>query len=67
MRSNQDLAALTLQEFQRFHKAIQKDVFDVIEMKRSVASRNIPGGTAPAQVKKRIRSLQKKLNKNSGK
>jgi len=67
MQSNQDLAALSLEELKRFHGAIQKDVFDVIEMKRSVASRNIPGGTAPAQVKKRIRSLQKKLNKSSGK
>ncbi len=67
VQSNQDLTALTLEEFQRFHGAIQKDVFDVIEMKRSVASRNIPGGTAPAQVKKRIRALQKKLNKSPGK
>jgi argininosuccinate lyase len=65
MQSHQDLAALTVQEFQQFHGAIQKDVFDVIDIKRSVAARNITGGTAPAQVKKRIRALKKKLDKDS--
>lgn len=49
-----DLADLSLQELQAFSGEIEEDVFAVLTLEGSVASRNHFGGTAPAQVKARI-------------
>jgi len=46
-----DLAALPLRTLQRFSPKIGKDVFAALTLEGSVAARNHPGGTAPAQVK----------------
>jgi argininosuccinate lyase len=45
-----DLSDLALAELQQFSAAIGGDVFDVLRLDGSVASRNHIGGTAPAQV-----------------
>ncbi len=45
-----DLAELPLTELQRFAAGIEADVFDVLRVDGSVASRAHPGGTAPARV-----------------
>jgi argininosuccinate lyase len=62
-----DLASLSLKELKGFHRAIKKDIYDFIGVGRSVSSRDIPGGTAPAQVKKRLREIQRMLAKGSEK
>ena len=49
-----DLADLPLAELQAFAPAIGDDVFAVLTLEGSVASRNHPGGTAPAQVRAAI-------------
>jgi argininosuccinate lyase len=49
-----DLAELPLPELQAFAPAIQADAFAVLTLDGSVASRNHPGGTAPAQVRAAI-------------
>jgi argininosuccinate lyase len=46
-----DLAGLPLQTLQRFSKKIGKDVYKCLTLEGSVAARNHPGGTAPAQVR----------------
>jgi argininosuccinate lyase len=46
-----DLADLPLAELQSFADVIGTDVFAVLTLDGSVASRNHPGGTAPAQVR----------------
>jgi len=56
-----DLADLPLKELQRFSARIGKDVFDVLTLDGSVASRNHPGGTAPAQVRAAIRAARAAL------
>lgn len=56
-----DLSSLSLKEFRGYHGSIEKDVYECIDPGRSAAARNIPGGTAPAQVKKRLRRLQRRL------
>ena len=49
-----DLADLPLVDLQVFSSLIGDDVFRVLTLEGSVASRNHPGGTAPAQVRAAI-------------
>ncbi len=53
-----DLSQLTLDELRRFSGAIDEDVFQVLTLEGSVAARNHPGGTAPAQVRAEVARLR---------
>ncbi len=46
-----DLPDLPLDELQQFSEAIEADVYEVLTLEGSVASRDHPGGTAPEQVR----------------
>ncbi len=52
--SNRDLSEMDLGELQEFSNLIERDVFDVLSLEGSVASRNHFGGTAPVQVRAAI-------------
>ncbi len=56
---NCDLPDLSLEDMQSACPEITKDVFDVLGVQNSVASRNSYGGTAPAQVKAQIARWKK--------
>jgi len=56
-----DLAALPLDALQRFSPLIQADVFDVLTLEGSVASRNHVGGTAPSSVRAAIAAARDDL------
>jgi argininosuccinate lyase len=56
-----ELADLTLGELQAFASVIGDDVFAVLTLEGSVASRNHPGGTAPAQVRAAIAAARAAL------
>ena len=56
-----DLPDLTLADMQGVHKGIRADVFDVLGVENSVASRTSYGGTAPAQVRAQIAAWRKVL------
>ena len=60
-RSGRDLSELTLPELQRIHPAVQADVAAVLSLEGSLASRDLPGGTAPAQVRAQVRRLRAEL------
>jgi len=49
-----DLADLPLADLQQFNALIEEDVYAVLTLEGSLASRDHIGGTAPAQVKKAI-------------
>jgi argininosuccinate lyase len=49
-----DLPDLSLADMQSVHAQITADVFDVLGVHNSVASRMSYGGTAPAQVRAQI-------------
>jgi argininosuccinate lyase len=49
-----DLAQLSLEELQSINAAITADVFNVLTVEASVASRKSFGGTAPSEVRKQI-------------
>jgi argininosuccinate lyase len=57
-----DLADLPLKELQQFSNTISDDVYKVLTLAGSVASRNHIGGTAPDQVKQAIARARKVLN-----
>jgi len=48
---SKDLAEMSLAELRGFSEAIEADVFEVLTLEGSVASRSHPGGTAPARVR----------------
>jgi argininosuccinate lyase len=54
-----DLADLPLNDLQKFSSMISDDVYQVLTLEGSVASRNHIGGTAPAQVKLAIARARK--------
>jgi argininosuccinate lyase len=62
-QKHRELADLPLAELKRFSPQIANDVFTVLTLEGSVASRGQPGGTAPAQVRAAIRVARAKLNK----
>ena len=57
-----DLADLPLNELQKFSNMIADDVYKVLTLEGSIASRDHIGGTAPAQVKQAIARARKLLN-----
>ncbi|HZV98045.1 MAG TPA: argininosuccinate lyase [Methylophilaceae bacterium] len=56
-----DLSELPLPELQQFSQQIHEDVYAVLTLEGSLASRNHIGGTAPAQVKLAIGRARQKL------
>jgi argininosuccinate lyase len=62
-QKHRELADLPLAELKRFSPQIANDVFAVLTLEGSVASRRQPGGTAPAQVRAAIRAARAKLGK----
>lgn len=56
-----DLADLPLAAMQKFSSSISQDVYQVLTLEGSVASRNHPGGTAPEQVRAAIRNARQRL------
>ncbi len=58
--TGKDLSELRLEELQQFSDKIESDVFEVLTLEGSVASRNHIGGTAPEQVRKAIALARKK-------
>ncbi len=58
------LADLTLAEYQKVSDRIAADVFDAIAVEGSLAARDLPGGTAPAQVEAAIQTARVRLNQD---
>ena len=56
-----DLAALSLADLQGFAPLVAADVLDVLTPEGSVAARDHPGGTAPAQVRAAIARARARL------
>lgn len=61
VNTGQDLADMTLPELQQFSQMITEDVYSVLTLEGSVASRNHVGGTAPVQVRSAIQQARAAL------
>ena len=57
-----DLSALPLATLQGFHASITDEVFEVLTLRGSLNARNVPGGTAPAQVRAQIARHRARLS-----
>jgi argininosuccinate lyase len=55
------LHELPLPTLQQFHPAVDDSVYTVLSLQGSLDARNVPGGTAPAQVKAQIERHRKRL------
>ncbi len=55
------LAALSLADLKRFHAAIGRDALRALSLEGSVAARDHPGGTAPAQVRRAVAAARRRL------
>tara|TARA_R110002126_G_scaffold44671_7_gene127101 strand:+ start:30140 stop:31477 length:1338 start_codon:yes stop_codon:yes gene_type:complete len=64
-QQNCSLADLTLEQFQAIDRRIGSDVFSVLSVDASVASRSSYGGTAPDQVRVQIAKARKTLGPES--
>jgi argininosuccinate lyase len=61
LEQGKDLSQLSLEELRGFSTVIEPDVFSVLTLEGSVASRDHRGGTAPVQVKAAIQRAREKL------
>jgi len=55
---NRDLSDLSLATLKGFSETIEADVFAVLTIEGSLASRNVPGGTAPEQVRAAVKAAR---------
>jgi argininosuccinate lyase len=65
IEQGKDLSELELVQLQQFSDDIQDDVFDVLTLEGSLASRDHIGGTAPKQVSRAIEAASKDLSKRT--
>ncbi|MBK1692047.1 argininosuccinate lyase [Ectothiorhodospira mobilis] len=61
LESGRDLGEMELEELRRFSTTIEADVFEVLTLQGSLAARNVHGGTAPEQVRARIREARARI------
>jgi len=61
VETKRDLSDLSLEELQQFSEIISEDVYQVLTLEGSVASRNHLGGTAPSMVKQAIQTARQDL------
>jgi argininosuccinate lyase len=61
IQQNKKLDELGLHELQKFSPAISEDVFKILSVEGSVASKNTYGGTSPAQVTMQIKNAKERL------
>ena len=59
---NIELSKLTLDEMQQIEAKITNNIYDVLEVKNSVASRKSYGGTAPQQIRQILDNLKNKYD-----
>ncbi len=60
LKQNRPLEALSLEEFQKFHREFGKDIYGRLTVESAVNARNITGGTAVERVRQRIKELEKR-------
>ncbi|MBU6467715.1 MAG: argininosuccinate lyase [Betaproteobacteria bacterium] len=58
-----DLDDLSIEDLKKFSPLIEKDIYQVLTLSGSLNSRNLPGGTAPKQVKKALSQTLSRVKK----
>jgi len=60
-RAGRSVLATPLEELKRLSPAFEADFYDAISLERSLAARNLPGGTAPDQVRAALERATQEL------
>ena len=63
LKNKKELEDLTLKEYRKFHKDFADDIRTKIKLENTINSRNHTGGTATKRVLKRIKEIEKNLDK----
>jgi argininosuccinate lyase len=63
LEEGKELESLTPEEFRRFSKVIDENIYTVLDLKHSVDSRNSAGGTSLQQVRQAISGAEEELNR----
>src|SRR5207247_521410 len=58
------LSALSLEEYRRFSLLFDRDVL-MLDVRASIASRDVPGGTAPGRVSEALRAARERLKEDA--
>jgi argininosuccinate lyase len=61
IEKGQELKDLPLPVLKTFHGVFDSDVTGVLKLKKAMKQRNSEGGTAPAQVRKALRAMEKRI------
>jgi len=56
------IAECTLAELKKRHALFEEDIYRALSPEACVKARNLPGGPAPAEVRRQIKILRKRLN-----
>ena len=62
LEEGKELAEMTLQEFRGFASVISEDIYNILDLKKSVDSRNSIGGTSLEQVQAAINLAEEELS-----
>ncbi|BCO32316.1 argininosuccinate lyase [Thiohalobacter sp. COW1] len=63
LEQGRDLSQLSLEQLQQFSGIIEQDVFEVLTLEGSIASRDHIGGTAPSQVRAAAQRARQRLSR----
>jgi argininosuccinate lyase len=66
IEKNKELGELSLADLKKFSAKFDTDVFDSLSLKETLASKNVIGGTSPAQVKDAMKAAKKYLKSKNG-
>ena len=58
------IAESTLGELKKYSKLFEEDIFRALSPKACVRARNLGGGPAPAEVRRQIKTLRRRLETN---
>ena len=66
IEQNKELDELSLTDLKKFSAKFEKDVFDSLSLKETLASKDVIGGTSPARVKEALKAAKKYLKNKHG-
>ena len=61
LRQGKAIEDLTIEEMQIHCNKISNDVYEALDLKKMVAAKNVPGGTAPNRVKEAIIEAKQRI------
>jgi argininosuccinate lyase len=61
IKGQKELPEIPLEVFRTFTPVFDQDVFEWLNLEKALSRRNTPGGTAPGQVARALKNMEKKL------